>query len=44
MLLFDQKLRNVMDGSILLVAVSTEWNLYVLRPASKHGSVVSKNV
>ena len=43
-LLFERKLWNAMDGSVLHVAVSTDVVLAVLRPASKDESIVSEEV
>ena len=41
-LLFGWMLRNVIDSSVLHIAVSTEEALEVLRPASKDGGIVSE--
>ena len=40
--LFEWKMRNVMDGSVLHSAVITEEALEVLSPASKGGRIVSE--
>ena len=42
--LFEWKLRNVMDGSVLHIAVSTLETLEVRRPASKEGRIVRDDV
>ena len=43
-LLFERKLRHVMDGSVLHVAVSTDEALELLRPVRYNGSSVSEEV
>ena len=43
-LLFEWKLRNAMDGSVLHIAVSAEEAPEVLRPASKDGNIVREQV
>ena len=43
-LLFEWKVRNTINGSVLCSAISTEEGLEVLGPASKDGSVVSEGV
>ena len=43
-LLFEWKLKNTIDGSVLYSAICTEKGLEVLGPASKDGGVVSEEV
>ena len=42
--LFEQKLRNVIDGSAPHIAVSTEEALEVIRPVSKDENIISQEV
>ena len=42
--LFEWKLSNAMDGSVLHVSVSTNEALEVLRPASNDGSIIREEV
>ena len=42
--LFEQKLRNAIDGSVVYIAVSTEEAMEVLRPLSKDRSIGSEEV
>ena len=43
-LLFEWKLRNAMDDSVLYIVVSTEVAVVVLRPVSKGESIVRDDV